>query len=134
MAHHPRDRNLALAGLGELWPVFGYRLVVVEQPVVDQDRGAHGRGAFGGGEHQLQSAFIVGPAALGVCGASGDVDHGLATHIEAEPSTNIAVLRKVGPEGIGDLAVSIVDSAIHVHVAPSGIVASQSCHSGPDDV
>ena len=68
-------RGAAFAMRGELGPVRGDLLVVVDQPALHAHRDRDGDNAFRGAEHQLQRGIVVRPIAGEVERSTPDVDH-----------------------------------------------------------
>ena len=115
MAEQPAHRHVLLAGLAELGPVGGDRGVEVEQAAVGEDVGAHGRGALGGREDQLQRVLGVRRVGGRVGHAAGEVDLQVAADVQREPCADVAVVGEVGQERVPHPLEPIGHEAVDLH-------------------
>ena len=106
-------RDALLAGGAELRPVARHGLVVVEQPAAVRDGERDRRHALGGREPRDERALLPRRARHGVAVAAPQVDDLAAVAVDGAGGAELAALREVRAERVGDGAVALVRGAAH---------------------
>ena len=106
---HPHG-HVGFSGPGELWPDVSHPDVEVEFATLGQDVGAHGGGALGGREHELQGPVVVGPSGLTVVPAAVQVQHRTPVAVDADLRAQVPELGEVGDERVEHPGEGGIDS------------------------
>lgn len=100
MAQKPADRDLALVGLGEFWPVASHWRVEVEYPALDKDVSTECHHALGSRGNTDQRVLLPGPSAGRVGVATPEVDDWLAVHIDTDSGAHLCAFSKILRESV----------------------------------
>jgi hypothetical protein len=114
------DEHPLLPGGRELGPVRCYRLVDVEPTVAGQEVRRQGRDALGRRHGDADGVLVPRAIVLRIGVAAPEVDHRLAADGDGDRRPQLAPLREVALELVGDTVEAVVAMALNVHgVYPS---------------